>query len=250
MMKNNKKWALSLTALSTVGLLVMGSLCAKDLSNLDLDKAQSKAQDALNRLTIKPTEALPNAGQNPNIDGLEGVQGRVPVIPVNTALPKATPELVDPMLVADRVKRESDIDPSDFKGSNVLVFVSYSMPEASLKRIALETAKVGGVMVVRGFVNNSLKQTVEASEKLTNLGAQLQIHPVLFSDYDVTQVPSYVLVKSGVSLSGCGKDSVCNGYLKLVGDAPLGSVFERMSRSEDTMLGQLAQANLDKLEAR
>ena len=92
----------------------------------------------------------------------------------------------------------------DNRGSapQFMVFVSLSMPEASLKRIIRETAAVGGFVVFRGFPNNSAKQflagvtkVVEKDDAYANIG----IDPRLFRAFDVQAVPTYVAVSSDFS---------------------------------------------------
>ncbi|TDR30294.1 type-F conjugative transfer system pilin assembly protein TrbC [Hydromonas duriensis] len=219
-----------------------------NLNDVNLKTGQERAQSILQQVAPKaPTIDEPSI----KVD-VSDVQSRVPTLPEQQGQVAASPELIDPLAVAARAKRTyaEDIDPTMLEGTNVLVFVSFSMPEASLKRIATEVAKVHGTMVLRGFVGDSLKQTVDALNPLTNLGAQVQIHPELFKAFNVTQVPTYVLVKPGSSLEGCGDlNSSCQNHLTGMGDASLRSVLERMSRTPNNPLTASAQAVLSKLEA-
>lgn len=84
-----------------------------------------------------------------------------------------------------------------------IVFASLSMPPASLKRMIQDTARAGGVVVFRGFPNNSMKefasrlgQIVEDRQAFANIG----IDPRLFRAFDVQAVPTYVVVSSDFDL--------------------------------------------------
>lgn len=86
------------------------------------------------------------------------------------------------------------------KGSQILVFVSFSMPEASLKSLAQaakKSASVQGqnaVLVIRGLYQDSFVQT---ASKFQELGIAVDIHPELFETHHVTSVPTFVELKDG-----------------------------------------------------
>ncbi len=84
-----------------------------------------------------------------------------------------------------------------------IVFASLSMPPQSLKQLIKDTARAGGVVVFRGFPNNSMKefagrlgQIVESQDDFTNIG----IDPRLFRAFNVQAVPTYVAVSSDFDL--------------------------------------------------
>jgi conjugal transfer pilus assembly protein TrbC len=78
-------------------------------------------------------------------------------------------------------QRQTKIRPSE-----ILVFVSLSMPPASLKAIHSDLAKVGGRMVVRGLVEGSFKKT---QEKIRQLEIAVDVDPLLFDQYGIQRVP-------------------------------------------------------------
>lgn len=83
-----------------------------------------------------------------------------------------------------------------------IVFASLSMPPASLKQLIADTARAGGVVVFRGFPNNSAKEFVSRlgqivqKDDMPNIG----IDPRLFRAFDVRAVPTYVAVSSSFDL--------------------------------------------------
>lgn len=242
-MKLKHKFALGMAALSVT---LMGM--AKSLEDVDMDKAQARAKSLLEQVMPKQ----PQIPENSKSVSLPDVQSRVPVIPNDNGQVQPTKALVDPFEVAERAKKQytPEIDRTMMEGTNMVVFVSYSMPEASLKRIASEVAKVGGTMVLRGFVNDNLKDTVAASQIYNNLGAQIQIHPELFKEFNVTQVPTFVLTKPGAPLEGCGVlGTACNNYLKVEGDASMRAVLERFGKTPQNPLAASADAVLAILES-
>lgn len=85
----------------------------------------------------------------------------------------------------------------------LIVFASLSMPEASLRQLIADTARAGGVVVFRGFPNNSMKlftqaiaKVVERQDENDNIG----IDPRLFRAFEVRAVPTYVVVSSDFDL--------------------------------------------------
>ncbi len=78
----------------------------------------------------------------------------------------------------------------------ILVFVSFSMPKESMKLWMEQAQKVGGVVVLRGLINNSFKET---AAKMTDLIKEdpavkgLEIDPTLYKKFSITKVPALVV---------------------------------------------------------
>jgi type-F conjugative transfer system pilin assembly protein TrbC len=80
--------------------------------------------------------------------------------------------------------------------SSVLVFVSFSMPEKSIREIIIESEKYGGNVIIQGIINNSFKDTVDKIAKIANETGNkggVSIDPNLFMQYKIHQVPAYVI---------------------------------------------------------
>lgn len=76
----------------------------------------------------------------------------------------------------------------------ILVFVSFSMPEASLKSLMQEAPKHHAVLVMRGLYQDSF---IKTASKLQELGIAVDIHPELFETHQVTSVPTFVRLEDG-----------------------------------------------------
>jgi type F conjugative transfer system pilin assembly protein TrbC len=61
---------------------------------------------------------------------------------------------------------------SEERYPRLLVFVSFSMPMATLKQLSLQAQEVGGQLVFRGLIKNSFQETIP---KLKELGAEVLI---------------------------------------------------------------------------
>ncbi|NWK99088.1 type-F conjugative transfer system pilin assembly protein TrbC [Sphingobium lactosutens] len=79
-----------------------------------------------------------------------------------------------------------------------IAFASLSMPPASLKQMVHDTAKAGGIVVFRGFPDNSMKRFAAALAKAVDESdfANIGVDPRLFRAFDVRAVPTYVAVSS------------------------------------------------------
>ena len=149
----------------------------------------------------------------------------------------------DPLAVAQRYRQTRPVVGS--AGPDLLVFVSFAMPRASLERLAADAARTGAVLVFRGPKEGSLRKTLRAFEPLARRGAAAVLHPEAFTRHRIEAVPAYVLGGAG----GCQADSneaACQDVLRISGDASLDFILERMARA-DHPLARAAEARLARL---
>lgn len=82
------------------------------------------------------------------------------------------------------------------KDPKILVFVSFSMPKASLTAISKDAEKYGAVLVMRGLKEDSFKDTQTAFQALgEEERSGIEINPELFETYKIQQVPVFIKVK-------------------------------------------------------
>lgn len=115
----------------------------------------------------------------------------------------------------------------------LLVFVSLSMPEATLDRLVEQSAHAGAGLVLRGLAEGSLTRTVARLQRLIGQRAtSIQIDPQAFDRFGVRQVPTFVLTKPNAEANGCATGLCDSGqrHVMASGDVSLDyalSVFER-----------------------
>jgi conjugal transfer pilus assembly protein TrbC len=119
-------------------------------------------------------------------------------------------------------------------GPGLLVFVSLSMPRPTLQRLIDQAARAKASIVLRGFANGSLRDTVAQVQGL--IGARqvaVQIDPQAFDRYAVTRVPTFVLVRHGTRPVACasGTCAPADSFLRSAGDVSLDYALEHMRRS-------------------
>lgn len=113
----------------------------------------------------------------------------------------------------------------------LMVFASFTMPEASLKRLVSQARQVGAAVVLRGFRNNSLKETAQAIEALGEPGGNVLVNPNAFTKYQVKAVPTLVLARAAtidqVDAQGC---ALPDDYVAVSGDVSLDYALDEIAR--------------------
>lgn len=161
------------------------------IAQLPSDEALTKAQQAAVKASQK---ALESAGS-----------GRT-VVPQMPRFATPTPSGVDPEQVMKQYQAiqkgagDSDTNPAD-KG--FIVFVSLSMPRATLDRLIDQSMRMKFTLVLRGLQGDSLKATIAQIQTIIgNRDADIQIDPRLFDRFAITRVPAVALMSAETGKSG------------------------------------------------
>ena len=83
--------------------------------------------------------------------------------------------------------------PRPTASSSLLVFVSCSLGEATLKKLYQDVSRAGGRLVMRGLYKNSFRAS---QKRIHDLGITVDIDPPLFEKFHITHVPTFVRVTS------------------------------------------------------
>lgn len=116
----------------------------------------------------------------------------------------------------------------------LIVFASLSMPPKALQLLIRDTALAGGIVVFRGFPENSAKlfaarlgKLVEKEQQLANVG----IDPRLFRAFEVQSVPTYVAVSSDFDLcAGFACQTRLPPYDRLIGNVTVDYALESFAQ--------------------
>lgn len=82
---------------------------------------------------------------------------------------------------------KDNLNQTKIRTGEIIVFVSLSMPVASLKSIYSDLLSVGGRMVVQGLVEGSFKKM---QQKMSDLKISVDVDPTLFENYNIKSVPA------------------------------------------------------------
>jgi len=133
-------------------------------------------------------------------------------------------------------------DTSNDSGPQFYVFVSFSMPDITLRRLLSQAQRVGAPLVLRGMVENDMNKTRIKVGKLlgadkngnTSIEGGLSIDPTLYERFGVSVVPSFVLTDAPVQActqAGCPTPD----FVRLAGDVTLEYVLESIAREVPAM---------------
>lgn len=122
------------------------------------------------------------------------------------------------------------------RGPELMVFVSFSMPKASLERIVIESERTGAVLVLRGLKGNSLtRMGEEIAQLIGKRNVTAIVHPSAFTQFKVTQVPSLVIANASqatqIGADGCASPS---SYVKVDGDVSQSYALDYIERQAPT----------------
>lgn len=107
-----------------------------------------------------------------------------------------------------------DVRDSD---SGIFVFVSFSMPKASLIELNNQAQKYNATLVMRGIYKNSFSEMKKKILEIEPNGLSINIDPKLFEQYNIKQVPTFVLVEKNKEIN------------RLAGNVSLDFAHEKLS---------------------
>ena len=85
--------------------------------------------------------------------------------------------------------------------SGILVFVSFSMPKAALIELNRQAQKYNATLVMRGIHDNSFSEMRKKILEIEPNGLSINIDPKLFEQYNIKQVPTFVLVENNKEIN-------------------------------------------------
>lgn len=179
-----------------------------------------------------------------------------------TSCPLITCAAPDPWTIEDVLEASSELsrqmrDPevdTQKPLPQAFVLVSFSMPEASLERLARDAKDAGVPLVFRGVPETKPSsdsklpllnpQSLAAFQPLIESGADIQLNPELFSEFNIRQVPALIIKEeSSASADGCVQGTKA---VIVPGDVTLGYALDRLTDRKDSV-GEVARTLRDKL---
>ena len=139
----------------------------------------------------------------------------------------AQPNQIDIEALARRYQNKAQ---SSGSGDDLMVFASFSIPTPSLKILVASVSSLGGRVVLRGFKNDSYRQTLQAIAALGVPSASISVNPKAFDQYQIMAVPAFVLAKRSASetldADGC---SLPENFVAISGDVSLAYALREMA---------------------
>jgi conjugal transfer pilus assembly protein TrbC len=134
--------------------------------------------------------------------------------------------------------------PQPSTSARLYVFVSFSMPPASLRRLASQAATAGVPLVLRGMVEESLPATARRTAELIGMapGTSVEIDPGPFRRFGITRVPAYLIAAPAPACKNACVPEDAGPVI--VGDVTLDYALERLAQGRSA---PLARYYLDRL---
>lgn len=113
----------------------------------------------------------------------------------------------------------------------LMIFVSFTLPVQSLKRIISQANQVGASVVLNGFKRHSLKETLLAIQSLDEQGGDVLINPNAFNQYRIQVVPTIVIAKfETIGQLGRTDRRSPDSYVAVSGDVSLEYALDQIMR--------------------
>lgn len=216
-------------------LLTMGMAAAQPapvVTDADIQRAR-RSQPAISEQDIeraRRAHPVPSAAElarvpipsSPNIDALPRPQATAPID--LEALAKGYAAQVDPAAQM----------PGLNSGPILMVFISLTMPQATLKRLVDQAARAKASLLIQGLSKGSLRDTVAQVQGLIGQRqVAIQIDPQAFERYAVVRVPSFVIVREGARPLPCANGSCASpqDFVRLAGDVSLDYALSHIQRN-------------------
>lgn len=136
-------------------------------------------------------------------------------------------------------------------GSDLLVFVSASMPPDTIRNYSRQAKEYGAVMVLRGFVKDKMSETRKLVTALNAGGAEWMIQPQSFKLFKVDRVPTIVLsmhaANSSLTEDGCAAETE---YVKISGDVGIGPALNTFASKAQPDLSKAASQSIADYQAK
>lgn len=130
----------------------------------------------------------------------------------------------------------SNIGAGTGEAPQLMAFASLSMPPKALRVLIEDTAKAGGIVVFRGFPNNSMREFTARLGKIVGRRddfAHIGIDPRLFRAFNVSAVPTYVAVSSDFDLcAGFACQTPVPPYDRMVGNVTVDYALSSFARAD------------------
>ena len=116
----------------------------------------------------------------------------------------------------------------------LIVFISLSMPEATLARLVDQAARARAQLLLRGLTEGSLPRTAARIQQLIGTRpVAVQIDPRAFDRYAIQRVPAFVLARAGGTAIACSGEQCARSedHVVAAGDVSLDYALDHFRRS-------------------
>ncbi len=209
------------------------------VTDQDIERTRAQLKQQMGAVTDAQVEAVRKRVIVPQQQGAndQALRAHRPQLPRLEAMPSVLvqPKLDIGALSGQFLSQQKPSHPSEvIATSKLYVFVTMAMPAEALKGLVAQAERARATLVLRGMVNNSMKQTGAAMRKLVGTHkVGFTIDPEAFDRYGITHAPSFVLTKPSVDGGKPCAEKQCaqsDGFALVAGDVSLDYALERIEQ--------------------
>jgi conjugal transfer pilus assembly protein TrbC len=161
----------------------------REVESLQKDPSFQEIVAELQNSAVIPSSSFPRRREPRETLGKNNAkkQGCIPEVPLEKSYPMSSNTWV-PAYAGMTTEEEAR--------SSFYIFVSFSLGEKALLNLAQEAKQYGAILVLRGFKDGSYTKTAKALQNIiVKTGQGVVIDPELYSLFQITAVPTFVLTK-------------------------------------------------------
>ncbi len=231
-------------------LAAVSGVTAQSIDGLDLEAIRARNRtdtdelEALVASALKRAEAQSGAAEQVRAETQQN-SGRGQ----ETLSARAPAGVVDFDAILDGAVANAKVPMGE--GPLLIVFASLSMPQASLQHLVRDTTRAGGVVVFRGFPDNSVKTFAKGLMRVVTSEqeeAHIAIDPRLFRAFRIDAAPTFVVAEGGYEL--CDELDCTNAlpaHARVTGNVSLAYALESFAAANETGAA-VARTALNQLE--
>lgn len=229
------------------------SLAAQGIGFPSIDEVLRAAQRSGTHSSA--TSAMPAASGPTRDAAMPASTGALRKNTANPPVPAHTPALASPLgagSAGERLKamlRQHGVSyepPAALLHGKLYVAISFSMPEASLKKILRQAKAAGATVILRGLSGTAKATQERLSQMLPSqqgapVASTAQLPPLImrtspraYERFAITEVPAFVLVPPGAARDDC-ETPACREYgnfAMVTGDVSLGYAMSAIGRAK------------------
>lgn len=234
-----------------LALAVVSAALAQTVEDLDLGAIKARSAEQVREAQVF-VDAVAGRGDAHQAEAEElrdaGLKAASSIDPASLPKGPAGPVDFDEVLAGAAANAGAPMG----EGPLFVVFASLSMPQASLAALIRDTTRARGVVVFRGFPQNSTRAFAEGLKRVVteeNQEAHIAIDPRLFRAFDVKAAPTFVVTGREYELcDGFDCSSAVPDHDRMSGNVTVAYALERFAETRGPGAGvaAVALANLRK----
>lgn len=231
-------------------LAAVSGVTAQSIDGLDLEAIRARNRADTDELETLVATALKRADAQSGAAGQVRADAHQTFAHAQEALSaRAQAGVVDFDAILDGAAANARVPIGE--GPLLLVFASLSMPQASLQHLVRDTTRAEGVVVFRGFPQNSVKTFAQGLMRVVTSDqeeAHIAIDPRLFRAFRIDAAPTFVVAEGGYELcDGLDCTSAVPAHARMTGNVSLAYALESFAAANEPGAA-VARTALNQLE--